>query len=146
MIRRAPPRLEVFEGVPGRTEGSPVSIWITVSRAVVGVIGAGALVLAGGNLLTGGGSITDPVMPGGVGLGLVAVGAAAWTMSPGIVRAAVVWLGVLGIGVTLAILWVNVGDMQTRDLLIYVGIPTVLVLLATLGVAVGRARAGALGA
>jgi hypothetical protein len=123
-----------------------MSTWITVSRAVVGVIGGGALLMAGGNLLTGGGSITDPVMPGGVVLGLVAIGAAAWTTAPSIFRAAVVWLGVLGIGATLAILWVSVGDMQTRDLLIYVGIPTVLVLLATLGIAVGRARAGALGA
>jgi hypothetical protein len=81
-----------------------MSTWITVSRAVVGVIGAGALLMAGGNLLTGGGSITDPVMPGGVLLGLVAIGAAAWTTAPSTFRAAVVWLGVLGIGATLAIL------------------------------------------
>ena len=123
-----------------------MGFWIRVSRAIVMVIGAGALLIAGGNLLTGGGSISDPVMPGGVLLGVVAIGAAAWTEEPSALRAAVVWLGVIGIAATLAILWINVGDMQTRDLLVYVGIPTLVVVAAALGVAVGRARAGALGA
>lgn len=122
-----------------------MSTWIRLSRAIVAVIGAGALLMAGGNLLTGGGSITDPVMPGGVILGLVAIGAAVWTEEPSALRAAVVWLGVIGIAATLLIVWANVGDMQTRDLLVYVGIPTLVVVVAALGVAVGRARAGALG-
>ena len=120
-------------------------IWIRLSRAIVMVIGAGSLLLAGGNLLTGGASIADPVMPGGLILGLLAIGAAAWTMDTSTMRAAVVWLGVAGIACALAIGWVNTGDMQTRDLLVYVGVPTAIILLAALGVAVGRARAGALG-
>lgn len=119
--------------------------WIRISRSIVMVVGLGALLLAGGNLTTGGGSITDPVMPGGVILGLLALGAGAWTTDPGTLRAAVVWLGVVGIVGALGILWMNAGDMQTRDLLLYVGIPTAVVLLAAIGVAVGRARAGALG-
>ena len=122
-----------------------MATWVTVSRAIVAVIGIGALLAAGGNLLTGGGSISDPVMPGGLALGLVALGAAAWTDAPDLPRALVVWAGVIGIVVGLSILFVNVGDMQTRDLLVYVGIPTAVMLLAAVGVAVGRVRAGPLG-
>lgn len=122
-----------------------MSAWTRVSRAIVMVIGIGALLTAGGNLVTGGGSISDPVMPGGVVLGLLLIGAAAWTDAADAPRAGVVWLGLLGIAAALAIAWANLGDMQTRDLLLYVGIPTVIVALAVAGVAVGRVRAGTLG-
>lgn len=120
--------------------------WIRVSRAIVLVIGLAALLLAGGNLLTGGGSLVDPVMPGGVLLGLLSLGAAAWTTDAHPLRAAVVWLGVTGIVAAVAIMWANTGDMAPRDLYVYIGIPAAIVLVAAAGVAVGRARAGALGA
>ncbi len=42
-------------------------------------------------------------------------------------------------------MWSNTGQMQTRDLLVYVGIPTLIVLVAIAGVAAGRLRSGALG-
>lgn len=118
----------------------------TLARAIVAVLGAASLLLAAGNLVTGGGSISDPVMPGGIVLGLVALGAAFWTTAPGRFQAVVVWLGVLGIAVSAALFWVNAGDMQTRDLIVYIGIPTATVLAATALVAVARARSGALGA
>jgi len=118
----------------------------TLARAIVAVLGAASLLLAAGNLVTGGGSISDPVMPGGIVLGLVALGAAFWTTAPGRFQAVVVWLGVLGIVVSAALFWVNAGDMQTRDLIVYIGIPTATVLAATALVAVARARSGALGA
>lgn len=127
------------------TEEDGMGFWVRISRSIVMVIGAGALLLAGGNLVTGGGSITDPAMPGGVILGLLALGAGMWTTDTGSLRALVVWLGVFGILAALAIAWINAGEMQTRDLLVYVGIPTIVILAATIGVAVGRARAGALG-
>lgn len=122
-----------------------MGIWIRLSRSLVMVIGLGAVLIAGGNLVTGGGSITDPVMPGGVVFGLLVLGAGAWTTDARRLRAAVVWLGVIGIVGALAFAWVNTGEMQTRDLLVYVGIPSVVMLLAAIGVAVGRVRAGALG-
>jgi hypothetical protein len=122
-----------------------VELWIRASRAIVLVIGIVALLLAGGNLLTGGGSLTDPVMPGGALLGLLALGAAAWTTDAHALRAAVVWLGVLGIVGAVAIMWANTGEMATRDLFVYIGIPAAIVLLAAAGVAVARFRAGALG-
>ena len=122
-----------------------MGLWIRASRAIVLVIGVIALLLAGGNLLTGGGSVADPVMPGGVLLGLLALGAAVWTTDTNALRAAVVWLGVIGIVGAVAILWANTGEMATRDLFVYIGIPAAIVLLAAAGVAVGRVRAGALG-
>ena len=118
---------------------------VRISRSIVMVIGVAALLLAGGNLATGGGSLTDPAMPGGVLLGLLAIGAAAWTTEANVLRAGVVWLGIIGIVAALVIAWANLGDMQTRDLLLYVGIPTAIVLVAAIGVAVARTRAGALG-
>ena len=122
-----------------------MTLWITISRALVGVLGVVAVLVAAGNLVSGGGSMADPAMPGGLITGLLALGAAIWTTSAGTLRAVVVWLGVLGIVAVLAVLWLNVGDVQTRDLVVYVGIPTAVALLATMGIAVGRWRSGALG-
>lgn len=122
-----------------------MTLLVRMSRSIVMVIGVVALLLAGGNLATGGGSLTDPVMPGGVLLGLLAIGASAWTTDANVLRACVVWLGIIGIVAALVILWANTGDMQTRDLLVYVGIPTAVVLMAAIGVAVARTRAGVLG-
>jgi hypothetical protein len=118
---------------------------VKLSRVIVGLVGALALLASVGNLTTGGAPITDPVIPGGVILGLLLVGAWAWTDAPGPARAAVVWLGVIGLLAALVISWINTGDMQTRDLLVYIGIPTLVMGLAAVGVAIGRVRAGALG-
>ena len=123
-----------------------LAFWVRISRSIVMVVGLGALLLAGGNLTTGGASITDPVMPGGVILALLALGAGLWTFEPSGLRAAVVWLGVAGIVGALGIIWVRAGGMHPSDRLIYVGIPTAILLLAAIGVAVGRVRAGAFGA
>ena len=118
----------------------------TIARAIIAVLGGASLLLAGGNLMTGGGSISDPVMPGGIVLGLLAIGAAIWTTAPGRLQALVVWVGLLAIVITAAVFWSNLGDMQTRDLLVYVGIPTALVLVAGALVAIARTRSGYLGA
>ena len=56
------------------------------------------------------------------------------------------WLGILTVAVAAVVLLANAGPMQTRDLIVYVGIPTLIVLLATLTLAVARVRAGPLGA
>ncbi|MGZ8475922.1 MAG: hypothetical protein ACXWWQ_06835 [Candidatus Limnocylindria bacterium] len=126
-------------------EEDGMGMWIRVSRWIVVAIGIGTLLLAVGNLVTGGGSITDPVMSGGLVLGLLAIGAGVWTAESGTLQALVVWLGVVGILATLAIVRINVGDMQMRDVMVYIGIPTLVVLAAAVGVGVGRVRAGALG-
>ena len=118
---------------------------ITISRSIVAVVGVAALLLAGGNLATGGASITDPVMPLGLLLGLLAVGAAAWTTAPERWRALIVWLGVVAIVVAFAGFAISLGDAAIRDVLIYFGIPAGIVLIATLAIAAARWRAGPLG-
>ena len=74
-----------------------MSTLVTISRAIVMIVGAAAMLLAGGNLLTGGAPITDPVIPFGLLLGLFALGAALWTTAPERWRAVIVWLGLLAI-------------------------------------------------
>jgi hypothetical protein len=122
-----------------------VSTVLTVSRAILVIVGAASLLLAGGNLITGGGSITDPVMPFGLLFGLVTIGAAVWTTAPQRWRAVIVWLGILGILAAFVVFVVSIGDAAIRDVLIYFGIPATIVLVATAFVGVARARAGALG-
>jgi hypothetical protein len=123
-----------------------MTLWITISRAIVGVVGIAAVLATVGNLVSGGGALTDPAMSGGLVVGLLALGAAAWTTSTAFPRAVVVWLGVIAIIIALVAVWANIGTVQIQDLLVYVGVPTVVAVLATLGIAVGRWRAGALGA
>ena len=105
----------------------------------------GALALISSVSTMTSGSIIDLAVALGPVLGLLALGAAAWTTEPGIVRALVVWLGVLAVAGAAVILLANAGPMQTRDLIQYVAIPTAIVLLACLAVAVARVKAGALG-
>jgi hypothetical protein len=122
-----------------------VSTLLTISRAILIVVGAASLILAGGNLATGGGSITDPVMPLGLLFGLLTIAAATWTTAPERWRAAIVWLGVLAIVAAFVMFAVSVGDAAIRDVLVYFGIPASIVLVATAFVAVARSRAGPLG-
>jgi hypothetical protein len=127
------------------TEEVPMSTLIMISRAFIAAVGAMALLLAGGNLATGGASITDPVMPFGLLFGLLTIGAAVWTTASQPWRAAIVWLGILAIVAAFVMFVVSFGDAAIRDVLIYFGIPATIVLVATAFVAVARWRAGALG-
>jgi hypothetical protein len=122
-----------------------MSILVMISRAIVGMVGLAAVLLAGGNLLTGGASITDPVMPFGLLLGMLALGAALWTTAPERWRAIIVWLGLLAILVAFGVFVVNLGQAAIRDVLIYFGVPAGIVLVAALTLAVTRSRAGPLG-
>ena len=122
-----------------------MSVMVNVARAILAVVGGIALLLAVGNLATGGGSITDPVFPFGVAFGALVSAAAAWTTAPRRWQAVVVWLGVLAILIAFVAFLVSIGDAALRDVLIYFGIPAAIVLAATAVVAVARVRAGALG-
>jgi hypothetical protein len=122
-----------------------MSTLVTISRAIIAVVGVIAVLLAGGNLASGGGSITDPVFPLGLLFGLLTLGAAAWTTAPQRWRAVVVWLGVLAIASALFGFVLSFGDAALRDVLIYFGVPAAVVIIATAFLAVARSRAGPLG-
>ncbi len=122
-----------------------MSTLVTISRAIVAVVGAIALLLAAGNLATGGGSIADPVFPLGLLFGVATLGAAIWTTDPQRWRAVVVWLGILAIAAAFFAFLSSIEDAALRDVLVYFGIPATIVLAAAVLVAVTRVRAGALG-
>ncbi len=122
-----------------------MSTLVTISRAILAVVGAIAVLLAAGNLASGGGSITDPVFPLGLAFGLLTLGASIWTTAPQRWRAVVVWLGILAVGAALFGFVISFGDAALRDVLIYFGIPAAVVVVATILVAFARARAGVMG-
>ena len=116
---------------------------LTIPRGILGFVGAVALIFAVANLVTGGVPIADPVLPAGLAFGALTLGAALWTTERW--RALVVWLGVIAVGVAIAVFVVNFGEAALRDVLVYFGIPAAIVALAAIGVAGGRLRAGPLG-
>jgi hypothetical protein len=120
-------------------------VLLTISRGILGFVGAIALVFGVANLVTGGVPIGDPVLPSGLAFGALTLGAALWTTAPERWRALVVWLGVIAVGVAIAVFVVNFGEAALRDVLIYFGIPAAIVALAAIGVAIGRLRAGPFG-
>ena len=103
------------------------------------------LFFAVANLVTGGIPIADPALPGGLAFGASTLGAALWTTAPERWRAVVVWLGIIAVGIAIAVGVINFGDAALRDVLVYFGIPAAIVALAAIGVAIGRLRAGPLG-
>jgi len=117
---------------------------LTLARALFAVVGIGALLMAIGNL-TSGQSLSDPVMPGGLALGGLMVGAAAWVDAPGRIQAAVVWLGIGGAIVAIVIFASFVVGTPSADVVALVGIPSLLILAGSGRLAVGRVAAGALG-
>jgi len=122
------------------------SWFVRLGRAVFLVLGAGALVMSIGGL-TGGASITDPVFPAGLALGVLAIAAGAWTLSAASWQAALVWLGVAAVvgGVAYFAGFVLLDPDIGSNVYAPVLVPSVLILAAASGVALGRMRAGALG-
>lgn len=114
---------------------------LRLARATVGVIGLGALLMAGGNL-TSGASLTDPVFPAGLAMGILAVGAAAWVETPGALPALVTWLGLLALVVALGVLGTFVVRTPSPDAIALFAVPAVLVLAAVVRLAVARRRTG----
>jgi hypothetical protein len=122
-------------------------LFVGIGRAMFFVIGAGALIMSGTGL-AGGASITDPVFPAGLALGILTVTAAAYTLAAARWQAVLVWLGVaavlIGIG-RFALLVFGDPDIGP-DVYPYFLVPAAVLLFACGGVELGRVRAGALGA
>ena len=110
---------------------------LNLARALVGIIGAGALIMAISGLSSGN-SLTDPVFPAGLALGVLAVGATAWVVTPGLLPAIVTWLGLLGLGVMVVAFWTMAFQTPSPDVLALFAIPAALVVLAMVRMALAR--------
>jgi hypothetical protein len=117
---------------------------LTLSRALLGLIGAGALVMAISGL-TSGESLTDPVFPGGLALGVLSLGAVAWVEAPGVARAAVTWLGLAAVVATIAIFGFMAAGTPSPDVIALFAIPSVIVLAVVGRMVAARMAAGPTG-
>lgn len=120
------------------------STTLTLSRALLGVIGAGALASSISGL-TSGASLTDPVFPGGLALGSLALGSVAWVEAAGVARAAVTWLGLAAVVATIAILGFMAAGTPSPDVIALFAIPSIIVLAAVGRMAAARMAAGPTG-
>ena len=118
---------------------------LTLSRAVIGVIGAGVLLMTITSL-AGGEPITDPVFPGGLILGASCLCAAAWTGSTVVWQALVVWLGLASVLVTITIVGAITVGTTDPSVYPYFFVPAAFALAAVGVLARARLAAGALGA
>lgn len=120
------------------------STGLSLARAVMTLIGAGALLMAVGGL-TSGESLTDPVFPGGLALGALSLAAAAWVDAGGAPRALLVWAGLAAAIVAIAVFASIALRTPSADVLLLFAVPSTVVLAAVGRIAVARIRAGALG-
>jgi hypothetical protein len=105
------------------------------------VLGAGTLLLTAGRIsgaLTGGSRFDPPVVAGGLALGLLASGAAAWVVSADRLRAGVAWAGIgAGAATFLVAFWIG-ATTASMDAVFFAGVPTVIALAAAARMAWAR--------
>lgn len=114
------------------------------ARGIIGLVGIGALVMTVSNV-TSGQSVSDPIVPAGLALGLLAAAAAAWPDAPSPWQAVAVWLGLLAIGAAVVVLVGNALRTPSADVMALVAIPCAILIAAGIRVAIARAEAGPLG-
>lgn len=117
---------------------------LTLARALYAIVGIGALLMVFGQL-TSGSSLADPVFPAGAALGVLALGSAMWFDAPGRAQAIVVWLGLLAVALALVVFTGFALRTPSPDVLALVAVPTVLMVLGGVRLAMARRAAGALG-
>ena len=121
-----------------------MSVWFALSRAVFAVIGAGALLLTIGGLI-GGASLTDPVFPGGLVLGVTALGAAIWADGAARWKIAIAWLGIAAVLIGVARFgWSSFVESPVGpDAYAIILVPAALIVLSAIGMIRGRMAASA---
>ena len=121
-----------------------MSIWFALSRAVFAVIGAGALLVTFGGL-TGGASLTDPVFPGGIVLGVTALGAAIWADGAAQWKVAIAWLGIAAVLIGVGIFgWSSFVESPVGpNAYAIILVPLAIIVLAAIGMVRGRVAASA---
>ena len=118
---------------------------LTLARIWYLVIGAGALLLTGGEI-TGDfspGSVVDlPNLAAGLAVGVLGIGAAAWVQARSPFRAAIAWIGIAaGVAPFAWLFWI--AATTARDAIWLAGVPTVLALAAAVRMVVARLEANA---
>lgn len=114
------------------------------ARGIIGLVGIGALFMTVSNV-TSGQSMSDPIIPAGLALGLLAAAAAAWLDAPAPWQAAVVWLGLVAVGAAVVMLMVMALRTPSADVIALAGIPSAILVAAAVRVAMARVEAGPLG-
>ena len=122
-----------------------VSASLTLARALFALVGAGILAMAISNLASGQ-SLSDPVFPAGIALGVVMLGAAAWVQAAGRAQALVVWLGLVGVAITLVVGAGLVLRTPSPDVLALAAVPTLIMVAGGVRLAMARVAARAFGA
>jgi hypothetical protein len=111
-----------------------------LARAWYAVIGAGAVLLTGGEIVGdfNPGSVVDvPNLAAGLAVGLLAIGAAAWVLASSPFRAAVAWVGIAaGIAPFAWLLWIAV--TTAHDAIALAGVPAALALAAAVRMVFAR--------
>ena len=123
---------------------SQPSRFLGTARGIVGLVGIGAIAMAASNL-TSGQTLADPIFPAGIAMGLLAIAAARWCDAPQPLAAVATWLGILALGVAIAIFWRFLLRTPSLDAIALAGVPTLILVAAGVTLAVARLRAGALG-
>lgn len=118
---------------------------LALARAWYLVIGAGALLLTGGEIMGdfSPGAVVDlPNLVAGVGVGVTAIAAAAWVLARSPFRTAVAWIGIVaGMAPFAWLFWI--AATTARDAIWLAGVPTVLALAAAVRMVFARLDANA---
>jgi hypothetical protein len=113
---------------------------LSLARVWYAVVGAGALLLTGGEIIGdfNPGSVVDvPNLAAGLAVGLLAIGAAAWVLARGPLRAAVAWIGIVaGVAPFAWLFWI--AATTARDAILLAGVPAVLALTAAVRMVLAR--------
>lgn len=117
---------------------------LDVARGWYAVLGAGALILTGGEILgdLNPGSVVDvPNLVAGIAVGILTLAAAVWVVHPGRIRAASAWLGIIaGFAPFAWLFWIAL-NTAAADAIALAAVPTVLAVLAGARMAAAMARA-----
>lgn len=118
---------------------------LTLARIWYLVIGGGALLLTGGEIVGdfSPGSVVDlPNLAAGLAVGVLAIGAAAWVLARGPLEAAVAWIGIAaGMAPFVWLFWI--AATTARDAIWLAGVPTVLAVAAAIRMVFARLAAKA---
>ena len=118
---------------------------LTLARGWYLVIGAGSLLITGGEIIGdfSPGSVVDvPNLAAGLAVGMLAIGAAAWVQARSPLRAAVAWIGIAaGLAPFAWLFWI--AATTARDAIWLAGVPTVLAVAAAVRMVFARIGATA---